>query len=115
MKNVSAYEKDEEGNFVPPVKVAQNLCPNDCSFNGNCTNGSCICHEGFIASDCSMRVNEVPRLFRYDFANFFGGFCYVMVSFEVVGLTIRERNKVVFNRYKARYSLGKVMHFERPP
>lgn len=64
VKNFSAYDKDEEGNFVPPVKIAQNLCPNDCSFNGNCTNGTCICKEGFIAEDCSMREDQIPSLFR---------------------------------------------------
>ena len=49
---------------MPPVKIAQNLCPNDCSFNGNCTNGTCICKEGLIAEDCSMREDEIPSLFR---------------------------------------------------
>ncbi len=66
MKNFSAYDKDEEGNLVPPAKIAQNLCPGDCNGNGNCTNGTCVCNEEYISADCSMRFDEVPRLFRYE-------------------------------------------------
>lgn len=65
VKNYSAYEKDEEGNLVPPTKITEKLCPNDCSFQGNCSNGTCVCNEGFVAADCSMRYDEIPRLFRY--------------------------------------------------
>nr|XP_058945176.1 von Willebrand factor D and EGF domain-containing protein-like [Pocillopora verrucosa] len=64
VKNYSAYEKDEEGNLVPPTKITEKLCPNDCSFQGNCSNGTCVCNEGFVAADCSMRYDEIPRLFR---------------------------------------------------
>jgi len=64
VKNYSAYDKDEEGNLVPPTKIAQNLCPGDCNSNGNCTNGTCVCKEGFVSADCSMRFDEVPQLFR---------------------------------------------------
>ena len=64
VKNYSAYEKDESGNLVPPAKVTQLLCPNDCSFQGNCTNGTCICNEGYVSADCSMRFDEIPQLFR---------------------------------------------------
>lgn len=64
VKNYSAYEKDESGNLVPPAKVTQLLCPNDCSSQGNCTNGTCICNEGYVSADCSMRFDEIPQLFR---------------------------------------------------
>ncbi|PFX18968.1 Neurogenic locus Notch protein [Stylophora pistillata] len=64
VKNYSAYEKDESGNLVPPAKVTQLLCPNDCSFQGNCTNGTCVCDEGYVSADCSMRFDEIPQLFR---------------------------------------------------
>ncbi|XP_022787242.1 von Willebrand factor D and EGF domain-containing protein-like [Stylophora pistillata] len=66
VSNFSAYEKDEEGNFVPPMKIAQNLCPGNCNSNGNCINGTCVCNEGFISADCSLRFDEIPRLFRYE-------------------------------------------------
>ena len=64
IKNFSAYDKDENGNFVPPVKISQNLCPGDCNNNGNCTNGTCVCSEEYVSADCSLRFDEVPRLFR---------------------------------------------------
>ena len=28
-------------------------CPNDCSGNGECIEGSCVCDEGFNGTDCS--------------------------------------------------------------
>ena len=29
-------------------------CPNNCSSNGNCINGVCICLKEFAGPDCSM-------------------------------------------------------------
>ncbi|XP_035496815.2 tenascin isoform X1 [Scophthalmus maximus] len=28
-------------------------CPDDCSGNGECEKGKCVCHQGFMGSDCS--------------------------------------------------------------
>ena len=45
-KNVSLYEKSENGTLVPPTTVLNVLCPGDCSSHGNCSNGTCICEPG---------------------------------------------------------------------
>ncbi|EDO33240.1 predicted protein [Nematostella vectensis] len=42
--------------------IVENLCPNECSNRGNCSNSTCICEEGFTLSDCSMPINAVPEL-----------------------------------------------------
>ena len=31
-------------------------CPNDCSYNGYCVNGTCSCYPGFVGKDCSTKV-----------------------------------------------------------
>lgn len=83
MKNYSAYEKDEEGNLVPPTKITEKLCPNDCSFQGNCSNGTCVCNEGFVAADCSMRYDEIPRLFRYYLIKLFHHLIFDKSSYRI--------------------------------
>ncbi|XP_031572274.1 von Willebrand factor D and EGF domain-containing protein-like [Actinia tenebrosa] len=71
LKNLSLYSNDSNGNMVPPMEIGENLCPNDCSGHGNCSNRTCICDEGFTAIDCSMETSAVPELLGiYD-----GGLC----------------------------------------
>ncbi|XP_020793150.2 tenascin [Boleophthalmus pectinirostris] len=36
-------------------------CANDCSGNGKCDRGKCICQQGFTGSDCSKVVKEKPK------------------------------------------------------
>jgi len=31
------------------------FCPNECSHQGHCIEGSCLCYSGYIGVDCSMR------------------------------------------------------------
>ncbi|XP_047214687.1 tenascin-like [Girardinichthys multiradiatus] len=33
-------------------------CPNDCSGNGKCEKGKCICHKGYIGLDCSKCAKD---------------------------------------------------------
>ncbi|KAL3846774.1 hypothetical protein ACJMK2_017733 [Sinanodonta woodiana] len=35
-------------------------CINNCNNHGNCTNGSCICHEQYIEEDCSVSLRDYP-------------------------------------------------------
>ncbi|XP_060080899.1 von Willebrand factor D and EGF domain-containing protein-like [Ylistrum balloti] len=41
-------------------ELLQMSCPNNCSENGNCTSGLCICHDGFFGSDCSLERDSIP-------------------------------------------------------
>ena len=45
-------------------EIADSLCPNDCSSNGRCANGSCICYTDFTAEDCSAYIYEIPTIWR---------------------------------------------------
>ncbi|XP_048578079.1 von Willebrand factor D and EGF domain-containing protein [Nematostella vectensis] len=70
-KNMSLYEKDDDGVLRPPKVITENLCPNECSNHGNCSNSTCICDKGYTAADCSMSINTIPELMGiYD-----GGLC----------------------------------------
>ncbi|XP_035668225.1 von Willebrand factor D and EGF domain-containing protein-like [Branchiostoma floridae] len=61
-KNVSLYDVMDDGSTVPSVAVKNNLCPADCSHNGVCTNGTCLCHDGFTSADCSIVEGTVPEI-----------------------------------------------------
>ena len=50
------------GAFVE--QVAELLCPNDCTFNGKCVNGSCVCNKDYTAEDCSMSIYQIPTISR---------------------------------------------------
>jgi len=51
---------------IPPIveEIAQLLCPNDCTFNGKCVNGSCVCNKDYTAEDCSISVYKKPYISR---------------------------------------------------
>ena len=65
---------------MPPVleEVFQLLCPNDCTFNGKCVNGSCVCNKDYTADDCSISIYQKPTITRWDSKKIphfsFGGF-----------------------------------------
>ena len=48
--------------LVRPTKLLGKMCPSQCSFQGNCTNGTCTCLPKFTGSDCSFEVGKIPRL-----------------------------------------------------
>ena len=67
-RNLSSYSNESEDNNQGDSSssilsdIAQRMCPNDCSFNGKCVNGSCICNEGFTAKDCSISFGSTPSI-----------------------------------------------------
>ncbi|XP_062599868.1 von Willebrand factor D and EGF domain-containing protein-like [Saccostrea cucullata] len=54
-------------------KIFSLACPNDCSDNGICRNGTCNCSEGFGAGDCSINLNDPPVVFAVNYET--GGLC----------------------------------------
>jgi len=67
-RNLSAlanYTSEETGSVDTLVaEVAELLCPNDCTFNGKCVNGSCVCNKDYTAEDCSMSIYQKPTISR---------------------------------------------------
>ena len=63
-----ANESNEESGSASSVnlvqEIAESLCPNDCSFNGKCVNGSCVCNKDFTAEDCSASIYMIPTISR---------------------------------------------------
>ncbi|XP_065651908.1 von Willebrand factor D and EGF domain-containing protein-like [Hydra vulgaris] len=63
LRNLS-YWVNVGGKVVgPSTKIADSMCPNECSGNGACKSGSCICNSGFITADCSMKEGQPPVVF----------------------------------------------------
>ena len=63
--DIDLFDADEEGNLVPGSlqrQVVERLCPGDCSFNGVCDNGTCICNAGWSGLDCSTNLTVVPTI-----------------------------------------------------
>ncbi|XP_077999637.1 von Willebrand factor D and EGF domain-containing protein-like [Glandiceps talaboti] len=61
-RNLSLYEEDDDGNLVPPSDIVSVVCPNECSFRGECVDNECICQAGYISSDCSIVEGEPPSV-----------------------------------------------------
>lgn len=67
-KNLSMLaNKSSEANPAAKAlveQVAELLCPNDCTLNGECVNGSCVCYKDYTASDCSVSIYQLPTISR---------------------------------------------------
>ncbi|XP_024123086.1 tenascin isoform X2 [Oryzias melastigma] len=51
IERVARLEK--EMSFLKEQCPCSTKCPNNCSGNGRCEKGSCICQQGFMGEDCS--------------------------------------------------------------
>ncbi|XP_068693084.1 von Willebrand factor D and EGF domain-containing protein-like isoform X2 [Montipora foliosa] len=60
--NSSSGDADGSAGSALVEEITESLCPNDCSFNGKCVNGSCLCYKDFIADDCSANLYEIPSI-----------------------------------------------------
>ena len=45
--------------FELPKLLLDNLCPNDCSGNGDCVNSKCICYGNYTSVDCSIEKGNI--------------------------------------------------------
>ncbi|XP_070569764.1 von Willebrand factor D and EGF domain-containing protein-like [Ptychodera flava] len=59
-RNITYYEEDENGDMVPPPDVVSVVCPNECSFRGQCVDNECSCNEGYTGDDCSLEEGAPP-------------------------------------------------------
>ncbi|KAL5018882.1 hypothetical protein ScPMuIL_004604 [Solemya velum] len=51
----------------PILDTILSYCPYNCSSNGACINGTCVCYDGFGAGDCSINLRQPPDV--YDIYN----------------------------------------------
>ncbi|ESP04733.1 hypothetical protein LOTGIDRAFT_170568 [Lottia gigantea] len=58
--NGTLREKKVDSNKTILELVKEVACPGECSDQGLCENGKCICNSEFIGSDCSVSLNEPP-------------------------------------------------------
>ncbi|XP_070213298.1 von Willebrand factor D and EGF domain-containing protein-like [Littorina saxatilis] len=55
------YHTDNATGCVEPAGILTTaVCPGQCSLNGQCETGTCVCHDGFAGSDCAVRSDYPP-------------------------------------------------------
>ena len=69
IENITVNSNDTTNETTPTIPpmvetIAQLLCPNDCTFNGKCVNGSCVCNKDYTAEDCSISIYQKPNIAR---------------------------------------------------
>ena len=66
--NASSQKNESSGSGQAEVSIENELtellCPNDCAFNGDCVNGTCVCYKDYTAEDCSISIYQKPSLSR---------------------------------------------------
>ena len=68
--NLAAVNMSSSGNGsgekypISVEEISELLCPSDCTFNGKCINGSCVCNKDYTAEDCSMSIYQIPTISR---------------------------------------------------
>jgi len=64
--NLNPRSEEANGGLDLPPYLGNSVmgCPGtpECSDNGECTNGSCVCSFGWYRKDCSVNVAEVCAL-----------------------------------------------------
>jgi hypothetical protein len=58
--NNNGATDDEAKNKREEIEVS--ICPNQCSGNGVCEEGTCLCNAGYTKADCSFEVGKVPTI-----------------------------------------------------
>ena len=62
--NMSASANGSGKNPISVEEIGELLCPSDCTFNGICVNGSCVCNKDYTAEDCSVSIYQIPTITR---------------------------------------------------
>ncbi|KAL3854423.1 hypothetical protein ACJMK2_013693 [Sinanodonta woodiana] len=55
MKDPSLLSANSSHDFIKDLQ-----CPGDCSGNGKCINGTCVCNNSFVGQDCSVDSLKAP-------------------------------------------------------
>ncbi|XP_013401777.1 von Willebrand factor D and EGF domain-containing protein [Lingula anatina] len=63
-KNPSIWViNNETGKVSLPKEMEAVQCPNECSGNGQCINGTCSCDDTFAGADCSIDISAAPTIY----------------------------------------------------
>lgn len=76
--NTTSWERDNDGNPLPPEELRNNLCPSIadpttgkpkvCSDHGTCENLVCKCTGNYVGADCSVDKTQPPVVSTVTFA-----------------------------------------------
>ena len=58
LNNITLWEANDVGVIQPPKAIGNALCPNECSDHGRCVNATCVCDEGYLSTDCSIKKGK---------------------------------------------------------
>jgi len=61
---VDVAETDE--NTTTLASLESISCPDSCSGQGTCVNGTCFCNDGFVSEDCSINLSDPPEALGLD-------------------------------------------------
>ncbi|ESO98589.1 hypothetical protein LOTGIDRAFT_239000 [Lottia gigantea] len=75
MNQTLREEKVEDGKSLLEL-VKEVSCPGECSYQGRCAKGKCICNTGYIGSDCAVSLNEPPLAHNLEAE----GYCDLLVD-----------------------------------
>ncbi|XP_062569533.1 von Willebrand factor D and EGF domain-containing protein-like [Saccostrea cucullata] len=70
-QTLQTAERGKSQSIAEQIKTIS--CPNECSGNGVCNNGNCICRNNYGAGDCSINFNDPPHVFGANLDT--GGLC----------------------------------------
>ncbi|ELU07922.1 hypothetical protein CAPTEDRAFT_209896 [Capitella teleta] len=60
--NVDFYSNEEGANITKSIYNL--ICTNECSGNGECKKGVCVCRGGFSGQDCSVELDQRPEVYQ---------------------------------------------------
>ncbi|XP_033761549.1 von Willebrand factor D and EGF domain-containing protein-like [Pecten maximus] len=62
-QNTTYQEEDSPEQPSIAQKIKEIACPNECTGNGLCVNGTCTCNANFGAADCSIDIRVPPQIY----------------------------------------------------
>lgn len=69
ISDVKVFQTLSNGSKVVDASKLDNLCSNNCSNNGICRDGICVCNSDFTNYDCSLNLKDLPLLYTSTYTN----------------------------------------------